>query len=532
MSVHGWILRSLLVSPMRCAVVDDFRRWRSLEIAIAAAHMASHIARRSKSQTVALMLPTSGLFPVAALGAWWVGRIVVPLNYLLKEDELQYVVSHCGADTVITVRPMLEHAPTPQRVRLLCMDELDFRGAPEPSWPARAGDDDLAALLYTSGTSGRPKGVMLTHENITANIAQCQRHVEFWRGRDALLGVLPQFHSFGFTVLTLLPLALRLRVIFSARFTPQKIVRLIAEQKPTVLVAIPSMYNALLSVKSATASDLSSLRLCVSGGEPLPRDVADRFEARFNIRLSEGYGLTETAPVTNLCRPIDYAPGTVGPALPGVRERIVEEDTEAELPCGGEGEIRIRGPNVMRGYYHRPDETKSAFDAAGWFRTGDMGRFDARGRLYITGRIKEMLIIGGENVFPREIEEALNRHPSVSASGVVGAPDPMRGEAPIAFVELGDGQPFDEAALRAWCRERLAGYKVPQEVIAVEALPRSGTGKVLRRTLREWALERLAHERAGKGVEPRGSSDEPARCGDDSPNAQERTRTSTPYNRD
>ena len=539
MSVHRWILRSLLASPMREAVVDDQRRWKSIEIVVAAAHLASYIERTTKTKTVGVMLPTSGFFPIAALAAWWTGRVVVPLNYLLKEEELQYVVSHCGADTIISVTPMLDVAPTPKHVRLALLDEMDFSGAPDPRWPASAGRDDLAALLYTSGTSGRPKGVMLSHGAITANIRQCEEHVAFTR-RDSLLGVLPQFHSFGFTVLTMLPLALRLRAVFSARFIPQKIVRLIAKEKPTVLIAIPSMYNALLAVKKATADDLASLRLCVSGAEPLPDDVAQRFVDRFGIRINEGYGLTETAPVTNLCRPFEFAPGTVGAPVPRVHERIVDVESGVDLPAGREGEIRIKGPNVMQGYFHRPPETRAVFDGKGYFRTGDMGRLDEQGRLYVTGRIKEMLIIGGENVFPREIEETLNRHPSVSASGVVGTPDPMRGETPTAFVEIVEGQTFDEASLRSWCRERLAGYKAPREIIRVDSLPRNGAGKILRRELREAALARLAHEKAARGAHApeEGTAEPPTQARNvlavhaNTGNAQERTRTSTPNNRD
>ncbi|RMD63651.1 MAG: long-chain fatty acid--CoA ligase [Planctomycetota bacterium] len=498
MSLHGWILRSLATRPFREAVVDDFRRWRAVELLAGAAHVAGALSRRSASPTVGVMLPTSGLFPVAALGAWWAGKVVVPVNYLLKEAEMQYIVAHSGVDVVVTVGPMLEHAPTPRGAQLLRLDELDLQQPPEPLPVARKSSREVAALLYTSGTSGRPKGVMLTHGNLTANIRQCQEHVEFTR-RDSLLGVLPQFHSFGFTVLTMLPLALQLRVVFATRFQPARIVELIQRERPTVFVAIPSMYNALLAVKKASAKDLASLRLCVSGGEPLPRDVAERFERRFSCVISEGYGLTETAPVTNLCRPSDQAPGSVGPPLPCVQERIADPETGRTLPANEEGEVRIKGPNVMRGYFHREQETREAFDERGFFRTGDMGRFDERGNLYITGRIKEMLIIGGENVFPREIEEVLNRHPAVVASGVVGMADAMRGEVPVAFVEL--GAETTEAELRAWCKERLAGYKVPREIIVVDELPRSPTGKILRRALQEALPQRLAQRQRERRVE-------------------------------
>jgi len=253
------------------------------------------------------------------------------------------------------------------------------------------------------------------------------------------------------------------------------------------------MYNALLAVKRADPEDLSSLRFAVSGGEPLPQDTFDRFRERFGITICEGYGLTETAPVSNWCRPHEWRPRSVGRPLPGVEQAILDPATGRRLPRGGEGEVIIRGPNRMAGYYNLPEETAKAIDLDGWFHTGDMGRFDADGHLAITGRIKEMLIVGGENVFPREIEEVINRHPSIKDSAVVGLPDPMRGEIPIAFVELQTGGgaddnaapavPFDKQAILTLCRDNLAGYKVPKDIRVLHALPRNATGKILRRDL-------------------------------------------------
>jgi long-chain acyl-CoA synthetase len=302
--------------------------------------------------------------------------------------------------------------------------------------------------------------------------------------RDTLLGVLPQFHSFGLTVTTLVPLTIGARAVYSARFLPRTIIKLIREHRPTHFVAIPSMYNALLAAKDAGPADFTSFRLLASGGEPLPQTVASRFKERFQAILHEGYGLTETAPVTNMCLPHEYRPGSVGLPFPGVEERIVDPATGRPLPQGQEGEVQIKGPNVMQGYYHLPAETAAGFTPDGFLRTGDMGRFDQDGHLYITGRIKEMLIIGGENVSPREIEDVLDRHPSVSASGVVGRQDSMRGEVPVAFVELNEGQEFDAQGLRSWCRENLAGYKVPDEIRYMEKLPRNPTGKIMRRELK------------------------------------------------
>ncbi|HYE01689.1 MAG TPA: AMP-binding protein, partial [Phycisphaerales bacterium] len=456
MSVHWPILRRLISRPGRALVTDDQRTYRGLDLVVMAWHLATALRARCQSPTAGVLLPTSGLFPAAALGGWWAGKTVVPLNYLLKQEELQYVIDDCGTDTILTVRPMLEFLGYRPRVRhLVLLEDLNFRSVPEPSWPAGADDGDLALLLYTSGTSGRPKGVMLTHGNIAANIRQIADWVSFTPA-DTLLGVLPQFHSFGLTVLTLLPLAAGCKVVYTARFVPQKMVRLLRAHRPTVLIAIPSMYNALLSVKDAAPADYASLRYIVSGGEPLPQAVLEGFFTRFGVRINEGYGLTETAPVSNWCRPHEFRPRSVGRPLPGVAERIVDVASERDLPPGADGEVRIAGPHVMRGYYKLPEQTAAAFDGRGFFRTGDIGRMDLDGHLYITGRLKEMMIVGGENVFPREIEEVLERHPAVRAAGVIGISDPVRGEEPVAFVEAQEGAAPEPRELQAWCRRHLA----------------------------------------------------------------------------
>ncbi|GAB4386937.1 MAG: long-chain fatty acid--CoA ligase [Phycisphaerales bacterium] len=484
MSVHWPILRQLASHPSRVAIIDDQRSYRGVELLVAAFNLADAIEARSGTQNVGVMLPTSGAFPIAALACWILGRTLVPLNYLLSREELSYVIRDCRTDTVVSVQPMLDFAGFEPDVRqVIRLEELPLRSVPSPRWPRLADPDDLAVILYTSGTCGRPKGVMLTHGNLAANVRQVKNWVRF-RKSDVFCGVLPQFHSFGLTVLTLLPLSFGLRAVYAARFVPTRMIQLFREHRPAMFVAIPSMYNALLQVKNATPEDFASIRFAVSGGEPLPTDVARRFRERFGITIAEGYGLTETAPVTNWCRPHEYRERSVGMPLPGIDERIVDPVTEAELPPGCDGELRIRGPNVMSGYFNLPDQTREAFDARGYFKTGDMARFDEDGHLYITGRIKEMLIVGGENVFPREIEEVVDRHPSVRASAVIGVPDPVRGEVPIVFVELEEGAELDAPSILALCRGHLAGYKVPREVIAVEALPRSPTGKIMRRQLR------------------------------------------------
>jgi long-chain acyl-CoA synthetase len=484
-SVHWPILRRCLFQPRRIATVDDRGTRKGAELLVGAFYLAEFLAAQCKTDTVGVMLPTGAGTPAAALAAWMLAKTVVPLNYLLKPEELQYVIDDCGTDTVLTAGPLLDFMGFTPRVKNLAkLETMTFQGMPEPRWPASAKDDDLAVLLYTSGTSGKPKGVMLSHGNISANIRQVIEHAHF-TADDVMLGVLPQFHSFGLTVLTLLPLTLGLKAVYTARFVPQKIVKLMREHRPTIFVAIPSMYGALLAVKDAQPEDFASLKYTISGGEPLSDAVASRFYERFGVRINEGYGLTETAPVTNVCLPGEYRPHSVGRALPGIDQRIIDLNSAARLPFDQEGEIWIKGPNVMQGYRGLPEETAKALTSDGYLRTGDIGRLDADGFLYITGRLKEMLIVGGENVFPREIEEVLDKHPSVQASGVVGVKDPVRGELPYAFVELREGQTFDKAALTAHCRASLAGYKVPTDIRHLDALPRNPTGKVMRRELKK-----------------------------------------------
>ncbi len=475
----------------RRMMVDDRRAYRGIDLLMIALHVADLVHERSATPRVAVMLPTSGAFAGVASGVWFAGRQLVPLNYLLKADELQYVIDDCGADLLIASRQLCEHLKiTPKAKTIVWIEDVAFRSLPSPRWPRAAGPDDVAVVLYTSGTSGRPKGVMLTHDNLVSNVRQMRRFVHFTR-EEVFLGVLPQFHSFGLTALTLVPLLSGACGIYQARFTPKKIVEAFREHRPTVFMGIPSMYNALLTVKEATRDDFRSLRIAVCGGEPLPASVAEAFEARFGVRISEGFGMTETAPVSHVRLPGEDAPGSVGCPLPGVRQRIVDTETGRDLPPGVDGELRLTGPNVMKGYLNRPEETAAAFDDAGFLRTGDMARVDDRGFLWITGRIKEMIIVGGENVFPREVEEVLDAHPDVYAAGVVGEKDDLRGETVVAFVEAEEGCQPDPEALRAWCRERLAGYKVPRRVIVVDELPRNPTGKVLRRAL----AERVERER-------------------------------------
>ncbi len=485
MSVHRPILHRLLTHPRKVVMIDDNRSYKGIEVVVAALHLAKHIDKVCKTKNLGLLLPTGGAFPIAALAGWILGKTIVPLNYLLKPEELKYVIGDCETDTIISAGPMLTFLNyRPEIPNLIEMDKVSFKGIPPLRFPKGAKPDDLAVLLYTSGTSGRPKGVMLTHHNLSINVKQIVEFVKF-TPQEVLVGVLPQFHTFGLTVLTLLPLTLGCQVVYTARFIPQRVMKLIRQHKPSAMIAIPSMLNALMVVKDGGPEDFKSVKFLVSGGEPLPDAVRTAFKERFGKDISEGYGLTETSPVTNWCRPEEWRPHSVGKPVPYLEQKIKDPATGQILGPNQDGEVVMKGPNVMKGYFKLPDETAATFDSEGYFKTGDMGRHDNDGHLFITGRIKEMMIVGGENVFPREIEEVLNKHPAVNASGVIGVTDPMRGELPMAFVELKEGQTTDEKTLISWCRESLAGYKVPKEVRIVQALPRNPTGKIVRRELKK-----------------------------------------------
>lgn len=497
MSLLRQILLRGLTRPRRVAITDDQRTYSFFQIFAGAFFAARAIRKATDKPHVGILLPTGGAFPIALLGCWLARKTPVPLNYLLSQAELDHVVADSGVDMIVTAGKMIDAigelgvdlGALPGGPALLKMEEMKFSGLPPLTWPAKLATDDLAVLLYTSGTSGKPKGVMLTEGNLRSNIEDAVAHAGLNDG-DIFVGVLPQFHTFGLTVLTLLPLYIGSHVVYTARFNPRKLIKLIKKHQADIMVAVPSMYGALMAVKKTVPEDLASLKTVVSGGEPLPQAVHDGFQEKLGIDILEGYGLTETSPVTNWSRPDRNRLHSVGPALPRVRNVIVDENNRVLGP-DEEGEILITGPNVMKGYYNLPELTAEVMielDVPGLgpsrcFRTGDIGKLDAEGYLFITGRKKEMMIIGGENVFPREIEEVLNGHPSVHASAVIGALCTSRGEQAVAFVELEEGAEFDANALRQHCREGMAGFKVPKEFRHLDKLPRNPTGKIQRRSL-------------------------------------------------
>ncbi|PYR84971.1 MAG: long-chain fatty acid--CoA ligase [Acidobacteria bacterium] len=463
------------------ALIEENKGWTFAELADEANRIASVLKERLNGDTVGILLLNSQKYIATMLGAWKAGKTAVPLNYLLPPAELGFIIKDSGMCGLISspffnqalgsVKPLLG-----DRGVILMADDPGFT---RPSTGGLPRDyRDPALFLYTSGTTGRPKGVILTHDNLLANVESCQRAGDF-DNRDAFLCLLPFFHTYAITGTFLLPLTNGSKMVLVDRFQPTKVLGLIQEHKITVFLAIPSMYRVLAGTEGTF--DLSSVRFPISGGEPLPPAVAEAFEKRFGVPIFEGYGQTEAAPVVTLNRPGARKPGTIGPPVPGVEVAIWDEQSRV-LAAGEVGEIMVRGRNVMRGYHHLPEETAKTI-TDGWLHTGDLGTIDHDGFVSITGRKKDLIISAGENIYPREIEEILAQHPKVKEVAVIGVKDEIRGEVPKAFVIVRDGMSVEEKELRSFCRSNLANYKVPKYIELVADLPRTPTGKVLKRML-------------------------------------------------
>jgi len=458
-----------------------------------------------RGDRLALMLPNCPQFPLGLFAAARLGAVAVPINPLLSAQEVHFVLADSQAKVLLTIGPLQELAQAvkpnlPALRHVVIAEQAALSAAGEPVTLPDVGPDDTAVLFYTSGTTGRPKAAMLSHHNLVSDAESCARALPL-NSDDSFCCVLPFFHSFGATVCIVLPVLVGARMVLAARFAPRETLRLVEAQRCTLLAGVPSMYGLMLSLKQLEAFDLSSLRIVVSGGAPLPVEVIHQFKARFGFELLEGYGPTEASPVVTVT-PLTglHKPGSVGPPLPGVEVRIVDDQGQ-ELPVGEVGEIAVRGENVMQGYYHQPEATAAAI-RDGWLHTGDLGRLDEDGYLYIVDRKKDMIIVGGMNVYPREVEDVLHQHPVVAEAAVIAVPCALRGEAPVACVTLREGQQASERELTEYCRQRLAAFKVPRRVVLCRELPRSATGKVLKRELRQAHAGLLSRRRAHRATVP------------------------------
>jgi long-chain acyl-CoA synthetase len=437
---------------------------------------------------VGMVLPNVLSFPVVFYGALLAGAAVVPMNPLLKAREVEYYLQDSGARLVVAVEqsaaPVAEAAGTVgiQAVTVGLAVPEELMAAEPLGAPAPREDSDTAVILYTSGTTGRPKGAELTHASLGSNARTTEDTLLEASPDDVIMGCLPLFHVFGLTCslnagvmagscLTLIP-----------RFDGSKALSVVQRDRVTVFQGVPTMFSAMLHAPDRDSYDVSSLRLCVSGGSAMPVEVLRAFEQTFGCTILEGYGLSETSPVASFNHPhAQRKPGSIGTPIRGVEMRLVDDEGN-DTPAGEVGEIAIRGENVMKGYWGRPEETAKAIPD-GWFRTGDLARLDEDGYFFIVDRKKEMIIRGGYNVYPREIEEALYEHPAVAEVACIGVPHPDLGEEVAAAVALKPGQSADVDELRQWARARVAAYKYPRHVWLVEALPKGPTGKILRRAV-------------------------------------------------
>jgi long-chain acyl-CoA synthetase len=343
--------------------------------------------------------------------------------------------------------------------------------------------DDTAVILYTSGTTGRPKGAELSHFNMFFNAMVSAEKLLGVTSEDVLLATLPLFHSFGQTCVMNVTTFLGATMTMLPRFEPVKAAEIIQRDKVTLFAGVPTMYFYLLNHPEIAKFDLSSLRRCASGGSAMPVEVMHAFNKKYNVTIMEGYGLSETSPVASfnhLDRPVK--PGSIGTPIWGVEMRVVDPEGKA-LPAGELGEIAIRGHNVMKGYYKRPEATAEAI-RDGWFHSGDLGRMDEEGFFFVVDRVKDMIIRGGFNVYPREVEELLYAHPAVAEAAVIGVPDQALGEEIKAVVAFKPGQSASEQELIDYCKERLAAYKYPRSIEIRDTLPKTATGKILKRELK------------------------------------------------
>jgi acyl-CoA synthetase (AMP-forming)/AMP-acid ligase II len=426
---------------------------------------------------VAVMLPNRVELLVVVMAAWRLGAAATPVNPTFTTTEAGHQVADSGAVLVVAATADADHGD----VRVLAVDDLATTptGAlPEPS----TATSDLALLVYTSGSTGRPKGVMLDHGNVAAMIAGMGEAIGVTADDHCLL-VLPLFHVNAICVSFLTPLSVGARLTVLQRFHPLEFVRAIEEHRPTYFSAVPTIYSHLVALPPEVRPDVSSVRFAICGAAPAPPELFAAVEKRFGFPLVEGYGLSEGT-CASTCNPVDGTrkPGTVGPALPGQLVAVMGPD--GTMVANGErGEVVIRGDNVMRGYLNRPEATAETL-GDGWLHTGDVGILDEDGYLRIVDRIKDMIIRGGENIYPKEIENVLHGDPSVLEAAVVGAPHAVYGEVPVAFVAPEPGGLVDPDALLDRCREDLTKIKVPVELHVLESLPKNPVGKIDKPALR------------------------------------------------
>ncbi len=479
-----------------------------------------------KGDRIAIHLPNSTQFPIAYLAALSIGAVVVPCNPLYVAREMEYQLKDSGAETIITLtrfyKMIKDIQPKTDLKNIIVTNIKDYfpgmlsllytiakekkegdrvdiasgdysftdlikKHAGQKPPVVEVKPEDRALLLYTGGTTGVSKGAVLRHSNLVANMFQVKSWcTDYEDGKEVALGVLPFFHSYGLTTVLNLGLLNGAKLVLLPRFELKTVLKTIDKQKPTLFPGVPTIYVAINNAPNLDKFDIKSIRICISGAAPLPVEVQQQFENSTGGRLVEGYGLSETSPVTH-ANPVygKRKPGSIGLPMPDTEFKIVDvESGENELSIGEVGELCLKGPQVMEGYLNMPEETANSI-RDGWFYTGDIAKVDEEGYTYIVDRKKDMVIAGGFNIYPRDIEEVLYTHPKIMEAAVAGINDPYRGETLKAYIVLKEGETMTEVEVKEHCKANLAAYKVPKLYEFRAELPKTMIGKVLRRTLRE-----------------------------------------------
>jgi long-chain acyl-CoA synthetase len=491
MNLANNLVRSANRYPDRPAVRLDATVLTYAALDDASARAAGLLRRHGvqAGDRVAVMLPNLPEFAVVYYAVLRAGAVVVPMNPLLKEREVAYYLDDAGARLIVAwTGCAAEAAAGASRAGVPGLVVGDgfadlLAATPAATDVVDRAATDTAVILYTSGTTGQPKGAELTHANLASNVDIVTGDLIRVGPDDVILGGLPLFHSFGQTCGLNAAVRVGACLTLVARFVPAKVLEVLDRDRVTVFEGVPTMYIALLREPSRERFDVSSLRVCVSGGAALPVEVLRGFEEAFGCLILEGYGLSETSPVATFNHPDRVRkPGSIGTPIRGVEVRVVDE-RGVDVPPGEVGEVAIRGHNLMKGYWRRPEATAEAIPD-GWFRTGDLARIDDDGCYFIVDRRKDLIIRGGYNVYPREIEEVLYEHPAVAEAAVIGIPDAALGEEVGAAVVLKPGATTSAAELRDYVKSQVAAYKYPRRVWLTAVLPKGPTGKVLKREIR------------------------------------------------
>ncbi|MEL7499892.1 MAG: AMP-binding protein [Planctomycetota bacterium] len=492
--------------PDRVAIVHDGREISYTQLnalSVAAADVLLELGIKTGDR-VALMLPNSPAFPIWYYAALRIGAIAVSVSTRLAFSEVDFVISDCGAKVLVASQSATGSSSfsddTIKSCHQVIVDDASGRSTepdlPEASWDAtNSGNewislkpDDPALILYTSGTTGFPKGATLSHNNVRSNV-HAFNHLCNMRPDDRVLLAVPLFHCFGQNALLNSVLNVGGTIILQQRFDLNESKRLITDNQVTQLYGVPMMFSLFLD--SCSTDDLASVNYCFSAAATLPIQVSKRWQETFGLPIFEGYGLTETSPFATYNHRIKFLSGSIGMPIDSVEIKIVDTETNEVCPPGVLGEIAIRGPNVMLGYWNRPEETKQAI-RDGWFHSGDIGRLDESGYLYIVDRVKDMITIGGLKVFPAEVERVLLDHPAVSEAAVIGIPDSVFGEQVVSFLTPANDNISGEslASIQQHAKNHLGNYKLPKSFWVVDELPRNPSGKVLKTRLREMAATR------------------------------------------